>query len=166
MRQRASIRTTQPVDPGAVDAFFAHRDRVKAAAPTSASNTRTALPPLTYAPHPGDLPDPGEVVWTKVSYSDDPRVGKDRPVLIIGRDHNQLIGLALTSKTSGPASARLSIGPGPWDEAGRDSYVRLDQVVKLRPVSLRRSGGRVSDATFWLVADALTAYHDGGSDVV
>ena len=41
---------------------------------------------LVYAPHPDGRPDPGEIVWTWVPYEEDHRQGKDRPVLVIGRD--------------------------------------------------------------------------------
>src|ERR687898_1622276 len=51
-----------------------------------------------YSPKPDGRPDPGEVVWTWVPYEDDPSRGKDRPVLLVGRDGEQLFGLMMTSK--------------------------------------------------------------------
>ena len=51
---------------------------------------------IAYAPTPDGRPDPGEVVWTWVPYEDDPSQGKDRPVLLIGREDHQLYGLMLT----------------------------------------------------------------------
>ena len=52
----------------------------------------------SYEPHPDGEPDPGEVVWAWVPYEDDPSQGKDRPVLLVGRDGDVLLGLQLTSK--------------------------------------------------------------------
>ena len=43
---------------------------------------------VTYAPDLDGRADPGEVVWTWVVYEDDPSRGKDRPVLVVGRDRS------------------------------------------------------------------------------
>jgi hypothetical protein len=37
-----------------------------------------------YSPELDHDPDPGEVVWTWVAFEDDPSIGKDRPVAVIG----------------------------------------------------------------------------------
>ncbi|MEO7447120.1 MAG: type II toxin-antitoxin system PemK/MazF family toxin, partial [Humibacillus sp.] len=58
----------------------------------------TALPTMTYAPRPDGRPDPGEIVWTWVPYEEDHSQGKDRPVLVIGREGDWLVALQLTSK--------------------------------------------------------------------
>jgi hypothetical protein len=52
---------------------------------------------VEYAPRADGRPDPGEVVWAWVPYEDDPRRGKDRPVLVVGRRGRRLLVLALTS---------------------------------------------------------------------
>ena len=41
---------------------------------------------LVYAPDLDGRADPGEIVWTWVVFEDDPTRGKDRPVLVVGRD--------------------------------------------------------------------------------
>jgi hypothetical protein len=53
---------------------------------------------IQYAPDLDGAPDPGEVVWAWVAYEDDPRQGKDRPVLLIGREDGAYLGLQLTSQ--------------------------------------------------------------------
>ena len=54
----------------------------------------TRLPDTTYAPRPDGRPDPGEIVWTWVPFEEDHSQGKDRPVLVIGRDGDWLVGAA------------------------------------------------------------------------
>ncbi|HEY1485534.1 MAG TPA: type II toxin-antitoxin system PemK/MazF family toxin, partial [Micromonosporaceae bacterium] len=48
---------------------------------------------LEYAPDLDGQADPGEIVWTWVTFEDDPHQGKDRPVLVVGRDGAKLLGL-------------------------------------------------------------------------
>ena len=57
-------------------------------------------PNISYAPNPGNgnVADPGEIVWTWVPFEEDHSQGKDRPVLVIGRDGPWLLALPLTSK--------------------------------------------------------------------
>ena len=47
---------------------------------------------IVYAPDLDGRADPGEIVWTWVVYEDDPSKGKDRPVLVVGRDRSTLLG--------------------------------------------------------------------------
>ena len=47
---------------------------------------------VAYAPDLDGQADPGEIVWTWVVYEDDPSKGKDRPVLVVGRDRTVLLG--------------------------------------------------------------------------
>ncbi len=109
-----------------------------------------------YAPRADGQPDPGEVVWTWVPYEDDPRQGKDRPVLIIGRRGRRLRGLALTSKPHDRAS-QIALGAGPWDRDGRISYVKLDRVLDIDPRAVRREGAALDRARFDRVVSALGA---------
>jgi hypothetical protein len=109
-----------------------------------------------YAPQLDGDPDPGEIVWTWVPYEEDFTQGKDRPVLLVGRDGGWLLAIMLTSKDhSRDASdeARwgrywLDIGSGPWDAQGRDSEVRLDRVIRVDPGAVRREGAVMDRSTF------------------
>ena len=104
----------------------------------------------------------GEVVWAWVPYEDDPRQGKDRPVLVIARSGADLLGLMLTSKdhtgdqrpprADGPVW--LDLGVGAWDRQGRPSEVRLDRVLRLVPSAVRREGAALDRARFDQVAAA------------
>lgn len=119
------------------------------------------MPPVSYAPHDDRLPDPGEVVWTWVPFEDDHSRGKDRPVLLIGRDGRWLLGLPLTSHDhdvdAGQEAAEgrywQDIGTGPWDAQGRPSEVRLNRVLRIDPERVRRTSGRLPRDRF----DAVVA---------
>ncbi|GAA2168415.1 type II toxin-antitoxin system PemK/MazF family toxin [Pedococcus bigeumensis] len=127
----------------------------------------TGVPDLTYAPHPDGQPDPGEIVWTWVPYEEDHRQGKDRPVLLVGRDGAWLLALMLTSKDHDrdhDQEARQGrhwqdIGSGAWDSKGRPSEVRVDRVLRVDPLAVRREGAVLDRATFAQVADAVRAVH-------
>lgn len=117
----------------------------------------------SYAPDPDGAPDPGEVVWTWVPYEEDYSQGKDRPVLLIGRNGTRLLGLMLTSKDRNNASRRdedyLDVGTGPWDAQGRPSEVKLDRILQIDPRDIRREGAVMGRATFDRVAAALRQLH-------
>src|SRR6188472_1936089 len=80
---------------------------------------------IEYTPNIDGDPDPGEVVWTWVPFEEDPTLGKDRPVVIIGRHGDLLSGVALTSK---PGHGSIEVGTGPWDGQGRPSYAKVDRL--------------------------------------
>jgi hypothetical protein len=115
---------------------------------------------LVYAPQPDGRADPGEVVWTWVAYEDDPGRGKDRPVLVVGRDGTTLLGLMLSSNPDRDGQRGwLSLGAGPWDGEDRPSWVRLDRVLELTETGIRREGAVLDRRRFDRVAAALRADH-------
>ena len=96
---------------------------------------------LVYAPNLDGRADPGEIVWTWVTYEDDPTRGKDRPVLVVGRDRNTLLGLMMSSQERHAADRDwVGIGSGSWDDDGRPSWVRLDRVLDVPEEGIRREG--------------------------
>jgi len=107
--------------------------------------------------------DPGEVVWTWVPYEDDPTQGKDRPVLVVGRDGKWLLSLMLSSKDhdhDADDEARwgrrwLDIGAGPWDRQRRPSEVRLDRVIRVHPDDVRREGAIMDRPVFDKITRSL-----------
>ncbi|MFW0180480.1 type II toxin-antitoxin system PemK/MazF family toxin [Rothia sp. P5766] len=111
-----------------------------------------------YSPNPDGEADPGEVVWAWVPFEEDYTQGKDRPLLIIGKSGNYLLGLMLTSKDHTNAATTdpnyLDIGSGAWDKEGRPSEVKLNRVIQLNPRGLRREGATMDRATFDLVVQA------------
>jgi PemK-like, MazF-like toxin of type II toxin-antitoxin system len=121
----------------------------------------------SYSPEIDGLPDPGEVVWTWVPYEDDAGRGKDRPVVVLGRDAEVLLCLQLTSKDHDrdeEQEARwgrhwMDIGAGGWDARGRPSEVRLDRLLRLPERDVRREGAVLPREVFDGVVAAARAFH-------
>lgn len=113
-----------------------------------------------YSPSLDGDADPGEIVWTWVPFEEDHSQGKDRPVLLVGRDGEYLLALMMTSKDHNNRehadSNYLDIGSGPWDPQGRASEVKLNRVIRVRPDSMRREGAIMPEDTFRLVERAWT----------
>lgn len=127
-------------------------------------------PPLEWAPTPEDpMPSPGEVVWAHVPYEEDHTQGKDRPVLLIGRDGPWLLALQLTSvdhdldEAQEAAAGRrwIDIGQGRWDHGGRRSEVRVNRVIRVDPAAVRREGAVLGEELFVAVAEAVRAVAHG-----
>jgi hypothetical protein len=128
----------------------------KKAAPASTKETLK----LSYAPLARNgSAEPGEVVWTWVPYEDDPRQGKDRPVLVIGTLGKNLAALPLTSKDHDERRDVVELGAGSWDRNGRVSYVKLDQLLRVPPKKVRREGGTLERTRYDFVVTEFRAYH-------
>ncbi len=102
---------------------------------------------VEYSPCLDGDPDPGEVVWTWVPYEDDPSQGKDRPVVIIGRRGENLLGVALTSKQK-DNEEQVPVGTGPWDRDGRPSYAKVERLLEVDPGQVRREGAILARDAF------------------
>lgn len=126
---------------------------------------------ISYAPHEDALADPGEVVWTWVPYEEDYTQGKDRPVLIVGRDDPWLLAVPLSSKDHDLDAAQeasegrywVEIGTGDWDRSGRESAVRVNRIVRVDPKAVRRIGARLDLPRFQTVADAIRRHAQRGT---
>jgi hypothetical protein len=101
--------------------------------------------------------DPGEIVWTWVVYEDDPSRGKDRPVLVVGRDRRTLLGLILSSQDHHSDPDWIGIGAATWDYEGKASWVRLDRVLDVPEEGIRREGAILAPDAFERVAARLRA---------
>jgi hypothetical protein len=111
---------------------------------------------LAYAPRLDGRADPGEVVWTWVAYEEDAHRGKDRPVLVVGRDRSVLLGLMLSSNEERDGQHNwFALGSGAWDGAHRPSWVRLDRVLRVPEDGIRREGAVLDRARFDAVAKRL-----------
>ena len=115
---------------------------------------------ISYAPREDGRPDPGEIVWAWVPFEEGDGRGKDRPVLVVGRSDEDLLGFMLTSKDHDRDAADearhgrhwVDIGSGDWDHRGRPSEVRVDRVLQVDPTDVRREGATLDRARFDRVA--------------
>ena len=134
-------------------AIEAGRPITKDSVPTAHRARRVA-----YAPDLDGRADPGEIVWTWVVYEEDSSRGKDRPVLVVGRDRSTLLGLMLSSQERHEGDRTwVGIGTGDWDYEGRASWVRLDRVLDVPEEGIRREGAVLERETFEVVARRLRA---------
>ena len=100
-------------------------------------------------------------------FEEDHSQGKDRPVLVVGRDAGWLLGLMLTSKDHDRDAAQearwgriwFDIGAGAWDPQQRPSEVRLDRVLRIDPGRVRREGASLDRGHFDSVVAALREVH-------
>jgi hypothetical protein len=117
-----------------------------------------------YAPDLDGDPDPGEIVWTWVPFEEDHSRGKDRPVLVVGRDDPWLLVLMLSTRHHEADPVRrdetwLDLGTGDWDVERRASEVRVDRVIRADPAAVRREGAVLDRTRFDLVVGSLAATH-------
>lgn len=116
-----------------------------------------------YSPSLDGDADPGEIVWTWVPFEEDHSQGKDRPVLLVGRDGEYLLALMMTSKDHNNREHAdpnyLDLGSGPWDPQGRASEVKLNRVIRVRPDAMRREGAIMPEDTFRLIERAWTRHN-------
>jgi hypothetical protein len=109
-----------------------------------------------YRPRRDGKPDPGEIVWAWVPFEENDGRGKDRPVLVVSRDADEVLALELTSKDHHRDAADearwgrywMDIGSGAWDRRRRPSEVRLDRVLRLPVDDVRREGAALDRAIF------------------
>ena len=137
---------------------FSRYERPRAVRRSRSGATIVSVVDTAYAPQSDGLPDPGEVVWAWVPYEDDPTRGKDRPVLVVGRDRRVLLGLVVSSQQRHAGDPDwVGIGSGAWDYEGRESWVRLDRVLDVPEEGIRREGAILDREIFDAIAARLRA---------
>jgi hypothetical protein len=130
------------------------------AAPRQTPSSRHRGRVIDYSPDLDGDADPGEIVWTWVAYEEDPDQGKDRPVLVVGRDGRTLLGLMLSSRDDRDGQDNwFPLGPGDWDRDRRASWVRLDRVLEVDEDGIRREGAVLDRSRFENVAAELRRGH-------
>jgi hypothetical protein len=111
---------------------------------------------IQYTPQIDGDPDPGEVVWAWVPFEEDATLGKDRPIVVIGRRGDVLSGVALTTKHH---DGDVEVGTGEWDSRHRTSYAKVDRLLDIDPDSVRREGAILNRRQFDEVVDAVVRLH-------
>lgn len=119
---------------------------------------------MSYNPAVDGRPHPGEIVWTWVSFDQDSRLGKDRPVLVLAVDGARITALPLRSRQEDRPAPRgrkavwMDLGTGDWDRAGRTSEVQLDRVLTVSIYDVRRNGAELDTDLFDEVLRASRRY--------
>ena len=91
-----------------------------------------------------------------VPYEENDGRGKDRPVLVIGRQSaDRVFAVRLTSKAHDGDRDFLPIGSGAWDSQGRPSWVDIEQVYSVHREGMRREASAIDVKRFAVVAQAL-----------
>ncbi|MFJ6531286.1 type II toxin-antitoxin system PemK/MazF family toxin [Microbacterium sp. NPDC091662] len=112
---------------------------------------------VAYAPQRDGAPDAGEIVWTWVPFEENDGRGKDRPVLVIGRESTERVyAVRMTSKPHDGERDYLSIGTGDWDSQGRESWVDVEQLYSVHERGLRREAAVLDRRRYDRVGAALT----------
>ncbi|WP_029263284.1 MULTISPECIES: type II toxin-antitoxin system PemK/MazF family toxin [unclassified Microbacterium] len=112
---------------------------------------------VAYSPQRDGAPDAGEIVWTWVPYEENDGRGKDRPVLVIGRESaDRVYAVRMTSKPHDGDRDYLSIGTGAWDSQGRESWVDVEQLYSVHERGLRREAAVLDRRRYDRVGAALT----------
>lgn len=112
---------------------------------------------IGYAPDRDGAPDAGEIIWTWVPYEENDGRGKDRPVLVIGRESaERVFAVRMTSKAHDGDRDYLSIGSGAWDSQGRESWVDIEQLYSVHETGLRREAAVLDRSRYGRIASALS----------
>ena len=118
---------------------------------------------IRYAPRPDGSPDPGEIVWSWVPFEEDHSRGKDRPVLLVGKNGPYLLAVMLTSRDHDQdahgSRDYVDVGTGAWDRQRRPSEANLGRVLQIAPDSIRREGAVLDRKLFDQVAEGLRRRH-------
>jgi hypothetical protein len=115
---------------------------------------------LVYSPRLNGRADPGEIVWTWVPYEEDHSQGKDRPVLVVGRNGTTLLGLMMSSSAARNGQQNwYALGSGPWDREERPSWVRMDRVLRVKEHGIRREGAVLSRPLFDALSKQLRMHY-------
>jgi PemK-like, MazF-like toxin of type II toxin-antitoxin system len=115
---------------------------------------------LVYSPRLDGRADPGEIVWTWVPYEEDHSQGKDRPVLVVGRNGTTLLGLMMSSSAARDGQQDwYALGSGPWDHEHRPSWVRMDRVLRVKERGIRREGAVLSRDRFDTLSKQLRMHY-------
>lgn len=111
-----------------------------------------------YSPVKDGAPDSGEIIWTWVPYEENDGRGKDRPVLVIGRQSaDRVYAVRMTSKAHDRDRDYISIGSGAWDSQGRESWVDIELLYSVHDSGMRREAAVLKRALYDRVTSALIA---------
>ncbi|WP_396654431.1 type II toxin-antitoxin system PemK/MazF family toxin [Microbacterium sp.] len=109
-----------------------------------------------YSPSRNGLPDSGEIIWTWVPYEENDGRGKDRPVLVIGRQSaDRVYAVRMTSTRHDRDRDFIPVGSGGWDSQGRESWVDIEQLYSVHDDGMRREAAVLDAGRYGRVVQAL-----------
>lgn len=116
---------------------------------------------IFYAPDMDGQVDPGEVVWfwapacaSATRTANTPET--ERALVVIGRHHDEILGLLTSADNTHSGDVHwLDIGAGPWEESGKQAWVRLDRLIRIPEHAIRRQGAVIPQGRFERIAIRL-----------
>ncbi|AIK85769.1 hypothetical protein CGLAR1_11065 [Corynebacterium glutamicum] len=111
---------------------------------------------IFYAPDMDGQTDPGEVVWIWAPADGPQQPPRKRAIVVVGRNRNAILGLLISCNPEHRTDEDwIDIGSGSWDPRGRQSWVRLDRVLEVPELGIRRQGTVVPPGRFERIANRL-----------
>lgn len=112
---------------------------------------------VAYAPQRDGAPDAGEIVWTWVPYEENDGRGKDRPVLVIGRESAERVyAVRMTSRPHDGDRDYLSIGTGSGTRRDANPGSTSNSFYSVHERGLRREAAVLDRRRYDRVGAALT----------
>ncbi|AKK03754.1 type II toxin-antitoxin system PemK/MazF family toxin [Corynebacterium epidermidicanis] len=129
-------------------------ERVEAAC--SVRSTADLVRNIYYAPDMDGHAEPGEIVWITLPAELSSSGNKDRALLVVGHGIQTILGLLISSNSEHSTEANWAeIGSGPWEESGAPAWLRLDKVVEVPELAIRREGAVMPRQRFEPIATRL-----------
>ncbi|BAU96679.1 hypothetical protein N24_2417 [Corynebacterium suranareeae] len=111
---------------------------------------------IFYAPDMDGQADPGEVVWIWAPADGPSLPPRERAIVVVGRNRNAILGLLISCNPEHRSHEDwIDIGSGGWDPRGRQSWVRLDRVLEVSELGIRRQGTVIPQGRFERIANRL-----------
>lgn len=127
-----------------------------AATEISVSPTESMARPIFYAPDMDGQADPGEVVWIWAPTDGPSSPPQERSMVVVGRTRSTILGLLISCNPEHRTDEDwIEIGAGGWDERGRQSWVRLDRILEVSELGIRRQGTVIPRGRFERMANRL-----------
>lgn len=128
----------------------------RAATALHVENTKDAARSIFYAPDMDGQAEPGEVVWIWTPSDDPTSPLRERAILVVGRTRHTILGLLISPNPEHDGEdSWLDIGAGEWDSSGRQCWIRLDKVLEVSELGIRRQGAVLPRRRFERVANKL-----------
>ncbi|MDU0479360.1 type II toxin-antitoxin system PemK/MazF family toxin [Staphylococcus chromogenes] len=125
--------------------------------------TASVVRNIYYAPDMDGHAEPGEIVWIKLPAEMCTTPHNDRALLVVGHGIQTILGLVISSNSAHEGESNwVDIGSGPWDPSGAPCWMRLDKVVEVPELAIRREGAIIPRQRFERVATRLRTDYGWG----